>query len=406
MSLLGAIRKHKTSLIGVVIIALAVAWMVGRRVVGEKVLVQSAERTRMVHSVVTTGRVRPLRVRLAPIASGTIRELSVREGARVVAGQVLLKLEDEEATAALSNANALLAQATANRKKMRGITRAEADEAVQVAEARLADATRDLERVQKLQATGIASRENVEDAETTSTLAASALRSARAQKRDLESGGATVRNTEAAIAQAEANVSLAKARLAYTQVTAPVDGIVIARNAEVGDAITGNTVVLEIAATARTELVVEPDERNLSLLSLGQSALASAEAFSSQSFSAQVSFIAPVVDSRRGTIEVRLLVSDPPDYLRPDMTVSVDIEVGRNENALVVPIGSVMALASSDPYVYVVENKRATRRAITAGIRDAEHVEVLAGITESDQFILQPGTVTPGSKVRTSVKSP
>jgi HlyD family secretion protein len=260
--------------------------------------------------------------------------------------------------------------------------------------------------VQKLFASGITSRENVEDAETTATLAKSAERSARAQQRDLGSGGATVRNTEATIQQAEANVSLAKARLGYTQLIAPTDGIVIARKAEVGDAITGNTVVLEIAATAKTELVVEPDERNLSLLAIGQAALASAEAFADQSFSAEVNFIAPVVDSRRGTIEVRLLVADPPDYLRPDMTVSVDIEVGRNENALVVPIGAVLDLASSAPYVYVVENKRVERRAISVGIRDTQHVVIVSGLSGSEKVIVEPGSVAAGAKVRSTVKTP
>lgn len=406
MALLSSLRKHRKALFGLAAICIALVWLVGRQVVGDKVEVQRAKRSPMIHSVVTTGRVRPMRVRLAPIASGTIVELPVREGARVVTGQVLLALDDEEALAALSNANAALAQATATNRKVRTITRAEAAESVKVAEARLVDALRDLKRVQELQSTGIASRENVEDAQTTATLAKSALRSAKAQERDLGSGGATVRNSEAAIQQAEANVSLAKARLRYTKIVAPVDGIVIARNAEVGDAITGNTVVLELAATAKTELVVEPDERNLSLLALGQSALASAEAFPDKTFAANINFIAPVVDRRRGTIEVRLLVPEPPEYLRPDMTVSVDIEVGRRDDALVVPIGSVLGLASPTPYVYIAHKGRVTRRDLEVGIRDVEHVEVLSGLKESDKIILQPANLVPGDRIRSTVKAP
>jgi HlyD family secretion protein len=400
------LRNHRALLAALTCAGLVVVWLVGRRVAGPKVVVLQARRALMVHSVVTTGRVRPLRVRLAPVASGTIRELPVREGARVAEGQLLLKLDDQEATAALANAEALLAQATASRKKIRTITRAESAEALRVAKARLEDAARDLERVRGLYAAGTASRENVEDAETTYTLAQSALRSAQAQERDLQSGGATVRNSQATIEQARANVALAQARLGYTRLVAPADGIVIARHAEVGDAISANTVVLELAATAKTELVVEPDERNLSLLALGQSALASAEAFPELTFPARVSFIAPVVDSRRGTIEVRLVVPEPPDYLRPDMTVSVDIEVGRKANALVVPIAAVVGLASATPYVLVVNDGRVERRDIDVGIRDTERVEVLSGLGLDEHVLLQPDRVSIGDRVRARVTPP
>ncbi len=406
MALIPILRKHKLSLLGLTAVAVLVAWFVGRGVVGAKVLVQKASRTVMVHSVVTTGRVRPLRVRLAPMASGTVREFPVREGARVTAGQLLVQLDDKEAAAALSNAKALLAQATAGRRKLRTITRKESQESLQVAQARLADAARDLDRIRKLHATGAASRENLEDAETSNTLAQSALRSAKAQEQDLKSGGATARNSDAAIEQARANVALATARLRYTRLVAPVDGIVIARKAEVGDAISGNTVVVEIAATAKTELVVEPDERNLSLLSLGQKAIASAEAFPDQTFSAEISFIAPVVDSRRGTIEVRLVVPQPPEYLRPDMTVSVDIEVERKMDALVVPIDSVVGLASPAPYVFTVEDKRVVKHAVKVGIHDTERVEVLSGIDESAEVILSPSSVAVGDRVRSTVATP
>lgn len=403
MDILAAARRHKAALIALVAFGLVAALFVGRRVAGTSVQVQTPSRTRMIHSVVTTGRVRPLRVRLAPIGSGTIRELPVREGSRVVAGQVLLQLDDQEAVAALADANAQLAQATAGQRKIRTITRAESEESALIAKTRLADAERDLERIRQLHTAGTVSKADLEDAETTATLAKSALRSAEAQVRDLKSGGATARDREAAIQQAQAYVALAKARLGYTRLVAPVDGIVIARSAEVGDAIAGNTVVLEIAATAKTELVVEPDERNLSLLALGQPAIASAEAFANQTFAAEINFIAPVVDSRRGTIEVRLLVPEPPDYLRPDMTVSVDIEVDRKENALVLPIDAALGLASPTPYVLVVESNRAVRRDISVGIRDIKNFEVITGITETDQVIVDPTKVSVGDRVRAKV---
>ena len=75
--------------------------------------------------------------------------------------------------------------------------------------------------------------------------------------------------------------------------------------------------------------MLQIDERNLGKLALGQKALASADAYPDQRFAAVVSYINPGVDITRASVEVKLTVADPPDYLRQDMTVSVDIEVAR-----------------------------------------------------------------------------
>ncbi len=401
-----SLRRHRVLLGVALALALAATWVLARRVVGAKVEVTQARTTEMVQSVVTTGRVRPLRVRLAPLATGMVREILVHEGARVVAGQLLLQLDDEEAKAALSNAEALLAQAQQGQRKLKTVTRAEAEETLTQAQARVADASLDLKRVQLLFDADAVTQSKLQDAQTTEALAQSALRSAMAQKQDVQQGGPTVRNSEAAIEQARANVALAQARLNYMRLVAPSDGIVIARNAEVGDSISANTIVLELAATSRTELVVEPDERNLSLLQVGQHALASSEAFPEQRFEAELHFIAPVIDSRRGTVEVRLLVADPPDYLRPDMTVSVDIEVDRKPAAMVVPIASVVGLSSSSPHLFLVEGGKVQRRDVTIGIRDLMHVEVVSGLSANEQLILNPVSVSEGDRVRAVIVEP
>jgi HlyD family secretion protein len=182
--------------------------------------------------------------------------------------------------------------------------------------------------------------------------------------------------------------------------------VVLTRSAEVGDAVGANSLVMTLGATGRTELVIEPDERNLSLLRVGQRALASAEAFPDQRFEARVSFIAPSVDSRRGTIEVRLEVPDAPDYLRPDMTVSVDIEIMRKPDALTVPVSAVVDMASDAPYVLVVEDGRATRTPVTLGIEDSRRAEILSGLDGTEQVIRQPAGISAGARVRARAVTP
>jgi HlyD family secretion protein len=85
------------------------------------------------------------------------------------------------------------------------------------------------------------------------------------------------------------------------------------------------------------------------------------------------------------------------------MTVSIDIEVARNEDALVVPIGSVLALASPAPYVFTVEKRRVVRRELSTGIRDSRYVEVRSGLAEGDLVLLHPGSLRLGDRVRVEV---
>lgn len=401
------LRKHRLLLAGLALALLAIVALTWRRAVGVEVEVARPRRGELVQSIVTTGRVRPQRVRLAPIVTGHVTQLLAREGATVTAGELLLVLDDREASAAVADANAAIAQALASRSKLKTVSRAEAEEAVTQARTRKLDADRDLDRIRKLLASGYVSRENYEQAETTAALADSALRNAESQRQDLEAAGPTTRSVEAALEQARASLALAEARLAYTRIHSPVDGVVLSRSVEVGDAVAPSTIIFEIAASSSTELVVEPDERNLSLLRIDQDAQASAEAFPDDRFDARVRYIAPAVDPRRGTIEVRLVVTDPPAYLRPDMTVSVDIEVARRENALIIPLRAVRRLATDEPSVLVIDGRKALRKVVEVGIRDAESIEIRAGLDGDEHVIVSSSEpIADGEIVHAKVREP
>src|SRR6185437_16754598 len=98
-----------------------------------------------------------------------------------------------------------------------------------------------------------------------------------------------------------------------------------------------------------TQIDVRIDEKNLAQLAIGQRALASADAFPADRFTAVLFYINPGVDSLRGSVEMKLRVPDPPAYLRQDMTVSVDVEVARRAGALVVPPTASSKRAAGSP---------------------------------------------------------
>ena len=175
----------------------------------------------------------------------------------------------------------------------------------------------------------------------------------------------------------------------------------LSRSVEPGDVVQPGAELLVVAGTGRTQLVVEPDEKNLALLEVGQSAVASAEAFPARQFPAKVAFIAPSVDPRRGTIEVKLDVDKPPDYLRPAMTVSVEIRVAHRDKALVVDGNAVRDLATAHPWLLVARKGVAERADVTLGIRGDSQVEIKGGVG-ADALVIPPSErgVEPGTRVR------
>jgi HlyD family secretion protein len=234
---------------------------------------------------------------------------------------------------------------------------------------------------------------------TAVTVARSRARAAELAAAATSKRGSQWQAAVAALAFAEAGLVAAKNRVERLSVRAPAPGVVRKRHVEVGDTVQPGTKLLTLVLDGPLELVIEPDEKNLALLEEGARARASAEAFPDRSFEATLASIAPSVDPARGTIEVRLSVSEPPDYLRTDMTVSVDIVVGQKEDALLVPAQAVADLATENPWVLVLEQGRGVRRDVVLGLRGAEQTEIVEGIDPSDRIIATPNAAEIGAKV-------
>jgi HlyD family secretion protein len=213
--------------------------------------------------------------------------------------------------------------------------------------------------------------------------------------------GAEARLALAALRQAGAAAAVARVRLDERQLRAPAAGRILLRDVEEGDVVSAGRPLLVLAADGPARLTVHPDEHELAVLREGQPAQAVADAFPDRPFRAAVSFIAPAVDAARGTVEVRLAVPEPPAFLRPEMTVSVNVEVGRKAEALVVPAEAVRD-AASDPWVLRVgEGGVAERRAVRLGLRGEGMVEVTEGLAPGDAVVPpSAGPLEEGARVR------
>ena len=360
----------------------------------------TVERQELVQRVVASGRVlAPARIQVGSVVVGRVFRVPVDKGDRVRPGDLLVQLEDREALAAHSQARAQAAQAAARLEQVEVVSVRVTSEALRQAELRLAQAEVKLARQRTLSGAGSVSQSDLDDAIQSRDLAASQVESARIQA-SAAASGADRRAALAALDQARGAEQAAAARLDQLSIRSPAAGVVTERDVEPGDVVQPGRALLVVARDGPTQLSVLPDEKNLALLRLGQAATASADAFPDRTFPARVAYIAPSVDLARGTVEVKLDVDSPPAFLRPDMTVSVNVETGRDPQAMVLPAGAIRDPGPA-PWVLVVRDGKAVRQPVTLGMRGDGTVQVLSGLAPGEAVVTPASPVGPGHRVRT-----
>ncbi|RPH60900.1 MAG: efflux RND transporter periplasmic adaptor subunit, partial [Burkholderiales bacterium] len=339
-------------------------------------------RASIVQSVVATGRIAtPARIEVSSQLAARIERIMVREGDPVQAGAVLVQLYSDEAEAALVAARAALREAEGRQRQLVAVQRPVAEQQLAQAQANLQLAEQELARARDLVARGFVAQARVDDAVRGATNARAALLAAQAQAQANRDGGTEAELARTRIEQARANVASASARLELLTVRAPVDALVLTREAEPGDTAQTGRAILTLAQHGETRIVATVDEKNLRHLRAGQRASALADAFPGSAFEAELYYVAPSVDAQRGTVEVRLRVPQPPAFLKPEMTVSVEMVVGRRDSALVLVADAIReadgaSAAGGAASVLVARDGRAEQVAVTLGLRGVGSVEV------------------------------
>jgi len=393
--------KRRIFIGAVVLLVVAAAFMMKLR--GKIVVGIPVERRDLLQTVVTTGRVTSLaRVEVGSQIIGSVAVVRVEAGDRVKAGQVLLQLRDDEARAALDQSLAVVRELEERLKQIGSIDGPVSQQRVAEAEATLRQAVGTYERIHTLYESGISSRAELDDALRARDVAAGLVEREKLQRNNSRPQGSDVRLAEARLAQARAVVAVARERLARMVITVPSPGAVIIRKVEVGDVAQPGVPLLVLSRNGRTQITAQIDEKNLGLLRVGQAAVGSADAYPEKSFPASLTTVVPAVDPQRGTVEVRCDVTEPPSYLVPDMTVSLEIEVARHAHVVTVASEAVRDVSSA-PWVLVARDGRAVRRNITLGIRGSGASEVTGGLTEGEIVLSGAEKITAGSRIRPQV---
>jgi HlyD family secretion protein len=370
-----------------------------KKMQGPVVEVAQAQAGPFEHSIVVSGRVQaPNRIEIGSVITGRVEKVLVEEGAVVQAGQPLILLETSELKAALDQARAADSSAQARVSTVRELSLPQSNDAVVQAQAQLQFAEDEYRRNRELRDKGFISEARVQDLERLRAVAKSQLESARTQAKAQGSRGVAAR--EAALREQEARAAreMAESKLAQTTIRASLPGTVLVRTVEPGDIVSPGKRLLTINSSSETRLTAQIDEKNLLYLKIGQAALASSEAFPDRNFKALLYYISPGVDTTRGSVEARFRVPQPPEYLRADMTVSIDIGVGRKERALTVPAEAVRESGSTST-VQLVRDGSVRSARVEIGVRAGSRYEILSGIAEGDAVVLTRG-IEDGTRVR------
>ena len=354
------------------------------------------ERGNIARSVVATGKVQPItKVEVKSKASGIVTKLYVDINAHVHQGQVLAQLDQQEILDQVAAQKAQLAAATSN---AHAAAAAIQYDKVNAEAPDLPMYKNTYERALKMSQAGIVSKQTLDDANQKYLFAANTRDKAVAQ---ITVDNSKLRQAQAQVAEAEASLRQLKEQLSYTTITSPMDGTVLSRDVEVGDAVSsilvlGSTATLIMTVGDTTHVYVQGkvDESDIGKVYLGQTARIKVESFKDKTFYGKVTKIAPlgVEKDNVTTFEVRVSIDNPGGELKTNMTANAEIILDEHKNVLTVPEQAVIYDKNRNASVEVPDSKQKNGRrkvAIKSGISNGTRTEVLSGLNNGETVVLQ-----------------
>lgn len=354
------------------------------------------ERGDIARVVVATGKIEPRAiVEVKSKASGIVKNIHVNYGDTVRAGQVLAELDKEELEARVREARANLQAAQAMEESAvaaleRNKVEAEGPDLPFLKSA--------MERAQRMLAEKLVASNVVEDAEKAYQLA---LNRQSAAVRALAVSRAEITRARAQVAQAKAVLERAEEDLRNSTIVSPIDGLVLSRDVEVGNAVSS---ILVLGSQAKPLFLLgdvsdvfvrgKVHEADIGKVYLGQAARIVVESFRDRKFEGKVYRISPygVEKDNVTTFEVQVSIHNPGRELKANMSANAEILLEERKNVLLVPEAAVVYDKDRKPSVEVPDpahEKGRRKLAVKLGISDGIKTEVLGGLEEGAAVILQ-----------------
>ena len=389
-----------------IILAVVVCVLSGGGVVAAKSLSSSppldpsqmgvAEKGDIARSVVATGKVQPItEVEVKSKASGIITKLDTDINQTVHVGQPLAQLDQQEILDQVAAQKAQLAAAEASARSA----------AAAVTFDRVAAEAPDLpmfqhsyQRALEMQKDGVVSQQALDDAHQKYLAAQNARDKALAQ---ISVDIARQHQTEAQAQQAQASLKQLEEQLSYTTVTSPIDGVVLSRDVQMGDAVSSilvlgstATLVMTLGDTHEVYVKGKVDESDIAKVYMGQAARIKVQSFPNKTFAGRVTKIAPlgVEKDNVTTFEVQISIDNATGELKANMTANAEIVLEEHKNVLTIPEQAVLYDKDRNASVWVPDahGKDGHRVVgVKVGLSNGSRIEILSGLHSGDHVVLQ-----------------
>jgi HlyD family secretion protein len=355
-----------------------------------------ATRGDVARSVVATGKIQPItKVEVKSKASGIVEKLYVDINNQVKKGQELAQLDQQEIQAQVEAQRAQLASAEAN------VTSFEANieqDKVNAAAPDLPMYKATLDRNLELKKEGIVSQQALDDTNKDYLAALTRRDSSNAQ---IGVDAAKLKQAKAQVLQAEASLKQLEEQLSYTTIVAPMDGVILSRDVEIGDAVSSILVLGSTATLVMTEGDINQvyvdgkvDEADIAHVYMGQPARIKVESFRDRTFNGKVTKIAPlgVEKDNVTTFEVRVSIDNPGGELKANMTANAEILLDEHKGVLTVPENAVSYDNQKNATVEVPDDKQKEgfrKVPVKVGLSNGSVTEIVSGLKEGEQVVLQ-----------------
>ncbi len=358
--------------------------------------ISTIERGEIARSVVATGKIEPLaKVEVKSKASGIVQKIFVDYGDRVKEGQMLVELDKEELRARMREAKANLTAAQAALESSQATYERNQ---VDAAGPDLPYLKATVERDRKLASDGLIAASVLDDAEKAYQMALNRQLSAQ---RNVAVSRAEVARAKAQVEQAQAALDRADEDLRNSTIVSPMDGLVLSRDVEVGDAVSSilvlgsqATLVMNLGDVSSVYVLGKVDQADIGKVYVGQPARIVVESFKDKKFVGKVTKISPlgVEKDNVTTFEVRVSIQNPTGELKVNMSANAEIILEEKHNVLLVPEAAVIydkdrktSLETPDPKA---KNGR-KKLPVKLGISNGVNTELVSGLREGDKIVLQ-----------------
>jgi HlyD family secretion protein len=357
---------------------------------------QKVEKGDFAKSVVATGKVTPItKVEVKSKASGIVKKLLVDAGDKVKKGQLLAQLDKEEIEAQVEQSRAAVQAAEAS------LTSSEADYERAKVDAEGPEVPllkRAYDRAIGMAKEGVVSTSALEDAQKNYELALNKQNVSKAQATVLK---AKIAQSQGQLGQDRANLKQLEEQLSYTDIQSPIDGVVLSRDVEMGDAVSSilvlgssATLVMTLGDTSSVYVKGKVDESDIGKVYLGQPARIKVESFKDKTFNGVVTKISPmgVEKDNVTTFEVRVSINNPGGELKAEMTANAEVILEEHKNVLQIPEGAIIYDKDKKASVEVPDTSTKDGKkkiAVNIGISNGAKTELLSGLKEGDEVVLQ-----------------